>query len=1128
MLGPSCMTSGRSLPVQGFRQPGHCSLAALQKSRRLFGGRGGLQCWAGTASVHFSTQREVSFGESHKVVGGHPCLGDWDVSNAPQMQWNDGNVWTLDVQLPEGSDIEFKCVKVAESNAEWEGCQNHMLKVPSGEAMVGFEWGKQDLSVNGKGNHQQQQHTPHNNGSSSHRQPKAHSSNGASENGRLPTEQWQGQEVAFMRSNEHSKDRRGSWHPEGLEGAALHLVQGDENNGSWLGKIQVVKELLVDNAEKARPELDALAYAYIYLQWISTGAIPCVEGGGHFRPNRHAELAKIIFRSLEWVIGDENASKEAALVARRMHTKLPSFTEAFTASVPLTRIRDIAHRNDIPGDLKQEIKHTIQNKLHRNAGPEDLVATEAVLKRITAPGTDYSHAFVEEFKVFTAELRDFFNAGSFADMLGALRDSLDESATQAVDKFLQAKGKLDGNAAPALNDVMEALHSLTTVRANLAAGLSSGLRNDAPDASMAMRQRWRLAEIRAEDYAFVLFSSFLNQLNDKGGAEGLAGQADNAWDLPLGAVVLGVRHMGLSGWQGPECMALENELTAWQQQGDFKSTETALRLKATLERVQRLAHAYTEQLLAVFPDRVQALGKGLAMSEERLKVFTEAEVRASLVFQVSKLCSFMLKAARIATGGAAWDALVAGTVTGKLIEVQRIEPGAVKSEVGEDVVLLVHEASGDEEVSATGVPLKGVILAHSLPHLSHLGVRARQEKVVFVTCEDEDTMAATVKPLIGQRIQLKASLEGVSFAPAPDSAPSSSSSQGSPQEAVQIAQPGKIDKVSKASVVPLSKATSASCGAKAAACADLAKLADKISKEQSSFGTAAGVCLPFGCMEAVIQEAGKGKEFEGLLAEIEGASLEGGALDKACNELQALVSGLKPPKQLSKDVGKALGNDATVIVRSTANVEDLAGMSGAGLYDSIPNIALGTSGAFEKALASVWASLYTRRAVLSRRAAGVKQADAAMAVLVQQQISPDLSFVLHTVSPLDGDKDIMYAELAVGLGETLASGTRGSPWRLAVNKSTGKVQVLAFANFGTALRSTGAESSKSKGKGGSNAVLDYSKQELSLSSEARDQVGQQLCKVAVMLEEEFGAPQDVEGVVVGSNIFVVQTRPQPL
>ena len=68
---------------------------------------------------------------------------------------------------------------------------------------------------------------------------------------------------------------------------------------------------------------------------------------------------------------------------------------------------------------------------------------------------------------------------------------------------------------------------------------------------------------------------------------------------------------------------------------------------------------------------------------------------------------------------------------------------------------------------------------------------------------------------------------------------------------------------------------------------------------------------------------------------------------------------------------------------------------------------------------------------------GVKQAEAAMAVLVQKQLSPDLSFVLHTVSPLDADKDTMYAELAVGLGETLASGTRGSPWRLAVKKSSG-------------------------------------------------------------------------------------------
>jgi phosphoglucan,water dikinase len=60
---------------------------------------------------------------------------------------------------------------------------------------------------------------------------------------------------------------------------------------------------------------------------------------------------------------------------------------------------------------QQEIKHTIQNKLHRNAGPEDLIATEAMLARITKTPGEYSEAFVEQFKIFYSELKDFFNAG---------------------------------------------------------------------------------------------------------------------------------------------------------------------------------------------------------------------------------------------------------------------------------------------------------------------------------------------------------------------------------------------------------------------------------------------------------------------------------------------------------------------------------------------------------------------------------------------------------------------------------------------------------------------------------------------------------------------------------------------
>lgn len=57
-----------------------------------------------------------------------------------------------------------------------------------------------------------------------------------------------------------------------------------------------------------------------------------------------------------------------------------------------------------------------------------------------------------------------------------------------------------------------------------------------------------------------------------------------------------------------------------------------------------------------------------------------------------------------------------------------------------------------------------------------------------------------------------------------------------------------VHQVGKASVVLLEKATPANCGAKAAACAQLATAATK-----SGFKTPAGVCVPFRCMEAAVK-----------------------------------------------------------------------------------------------------------------------------------------------------------------------------------------------------------------------------------------------------------------------------------
>lgn len=292
----------------------------------------------------------------------------------------------------------------------------------------------------------------------------------------------------------------------------------------------------------------------------------------------------------------------------------------------------------------------------------------------------------------------------------------------------------------------------------------------------------------------------------------------------------------------------------------------------------------------------------------------------------------------------------------------------------------------------------------------------------------------------------------------------------------------------------------------------------------ASFLVPSGVVIPFGAMESALRRSGSMDEFDALLQKLETAKMDDNELDRLCTELQSLLSAQRPSVETIQKIAEAFPNDSSLIVRSSANVEDLAGMSAAGLYESIPNVKASNVDSFGHAVARVWASLYTRRAVLSRRAAGVPQKHAVMAVLVQEMLSPDLSFVLHTVSPTDHDRKMVQAEVASGLGETLASGTRGTPWRLKVGKFDGSVTTLAFANFSEEL-----VVSKAVPADGEiiRLTVDYSKKPLSVDPVFRRQLGQRLGAVGLFLEQKFGGPQDVEGCVIGKDVYIVQTRPQP-
>jgi len=226
----------------------------------------------------------------------------------------------------------------------------------------------------------------------------------------------------------HRFSVEGKQHPS--ETDFLHsLVQANTQHKSWRERLQWVRDRILDPS--FGPTQGHLATLAIYLRLLATGELVCAEDGGHFRPNHHAEAAQQIEAALERL-----STPETAWVLRRIYPYLPSWAADFRRAEPLTRIRDIAHRNDIPHELKQEIKQNLQNKLHRCAGPEDLRTSAEILVRVTAAGTNYSKDFVREFQIFHGELQEFFNATALDARLRGLSRTDDQAGAEAVTAFL--------------------------------------------------------------------------------------------------------------------------------------------------------------------------------------------------------------------------------------------------------------------------------------------------------------------------------------------------------------------------------------------------------------------------------------------------------------------------------------------------------------------------------------------------------------------------------------------------------------------------------------------------------------------------------------------------------------------
>ena len=858
------------------------------------------------------------------------------------------------------------------------------------------------------------------------------------------------------------------------------IIQANSHNRSWRQRLSWILALLKKLGTHVKTE--QLAYLAIYLRFIGTGSVPCQEDGKHYRPSHHAKVARKIFDFLEQVKTPENA-----LVIRRIYPWLPSFGGAFTRAEPLTQIRDIAHRNDIPKDLKKEIKHTLQNKLHRCAGPEDLITSAALLERITTSEAKYPPDFIEAFKVFHQQLQEFFNAGSLDDqLLSMTRSAMDiESYTiELIQRFLKAK-----KAETSVEGLAEVFELSTALRRRLQEKLAQ--------AKGPQTQGLRTAEMAIEDFSFSLMSRIINHVS-KSSNKGV-------WPLIIRVLEMAVNNIALSQYHVAECQAISSELAAWRQRFEWEKLRHRMRLKASMERCQRLAQAYCDEVLSVFVDKTRELGKALEISEDAINLFCEADIRSHLVFQLSRALDIFLEILRRQTGISPWDVVVTGRTSGWLQE--RFDPDDLNV-LRKDPIILLQEMVAEDEALPEYVA--GVIANQPIPHLSHLAIRLRHGRRPCAVCEDNNRFSK-LKNLVGKRVLLDISERQVTLQAMADS--KKDDGKGRIEAVCKNDELLPLTFTSSPSLLRLDDIQLATGGGKAFRVKALEKLS---AKKGSGFEVPQSVVVPFGVMESALHDDPLLEQ--SYLAEMDRLKgLQEPNLSQVLKRLRHIVQKAQVPEEVSSGVSGELSTNGRVIVRSSGNSEDLENMTAAGVYDSICNVSFSN---VSQAVRKVWASLWSKRAFMYRKKHGIPHEHSHMAILIQPMLVPEYAFVMHTVNPLNNNARELYIELAVGMGQTLTSGDiPGTPYRFICNKHTEEVKLMAYANFSQSLIPSPSGDFLKE-------TLDYGKIPLSTDGDYADRLARRLASIGRRVEISMEAPQDIEGLIQNDKVYLVQTRPQ--
>jgi rifampicin phosphotransferase len=441
--------------------------------------------------------------------------------------------------------------------------------------------------------------------------------------------------------------------------------------------------------------------------------------------------------------------------------------------------------------------------------------------------------------------------------------------------------------------------------------------------------------------------------------------------------------------------------------------------------------------------------------------------------------------------------LNAGEAVGRLKILKRVERETLLGK--SDVVIL-------EEVPLWLSPVAAIITAEFSTPLAHINLLAKSWKVPNGYVRGA---AEKYRALDGEMVHVSAKGDAITIRAATP-AEIAKAAIVRQQQAVR-AVPADLAFGGLPALVEQRKEDVIRTGAKAS---NLGEVARRLAKmEKADFAVPSGFSIPFSYYEQFIRLNTIDRNIDALLAD-EKLAREPALMRSALERLRLRIQTAPlPPEMLATLVKRrddVIGN-VGVFARSSTNSEDLKGFNGAGLYSSVPNVK--GDAALGEAIKLVWASVWNDRAFDARAAAGIDHKSVKAAVLVQRAMNAESSGVMITQNPFNpADPGAVFINAKRGLGMRVVEGRRVAE-QLIYRADPESVQLLT--------------------RSGDDAMLSFDEnggvKEVSVEPGhvvLTDDLARRLARAGLAIERMFGGePQDIEWLVIGGVIHIVQSRP---